>query len=99
MDRYSEMAAGLSNTYHVFRKRKSFIEDQEYRVFLRPGSASEERAFQNGETGVCIPIVLSGLIHEVRLKPGSSNQFRQEVKALLRTAGLEHVPVEDSTLM
>jgi hypothetical protein len=97
-DIHSEMSLGLSNTRHAFRKRRSYITDQEFRVFLRPGSATAESAFLRKETGVLIPVDRTDLVHEVRLKPGSTKEYRDMMGKLFDSAGITSIPINDSEL-
>lgn len=98
VDLYTEMDQGLSNIRHVFRKRKAFADEQEFRVVIRPGSRTSEVAFQAGEVSCLVPIRLSNFITEIRLKPGSSGVFRDQMESLLRQHGLCNIPVHASIL-
>jgi hypothetical protein len=98
IDHYNEMAEGLSETRHVFRKRQAFENEQEFRVALRPSSQTSEAAFRNGAVFCLVPIRLSNLVTEIRLKPDSSNGYRGEVIALLDGSDLRNIPVQNSNL-
>jgi len=95
---HSEMSKGVSDVRHAFRKRKSWMNDKEFRVFLKPGSFTEESAFKVGREALYLPVDFANLITEIRVKPGSPDAFREGVKALLRDNGLGQIPVKRSKL-
>jgi transcriptional regulator with XRE-family HTH domain len=97
-DLHSEMPKGSSDARHAFRKRRSWRNHKEFRVFLRPGSFTEESAFKEGREALYLPVDLAILIAEIRVKPGSSDASRERVKSLLRDNGLGHIPVNRSQL-
>ncbi len=99
VDLYTEMGQPVSDMRHVFRKRANFAPEQEYRVVIRPGSRTSDVAFQAGDVFCLVPIRLSTLITGIRLKPGSSEAFRERVESLLQRHGLGHISVLVSTLV
>lgn len=98
VDLHTEMDKGLSNIRHVFRKRRAYANEQEFRVVIRPGSRTSQVACQAGKVSCLVPIRLSNLVTEIRLKPESTEVFRNQVESLLQQHDLGHISVRASSL-
>lgn len=97
VDVYELLQEGPSNTVPVFRKRIGYVNENEFRAVLRPGSASGNAARCRGDVHVFVPVRLQNLIQEIRLAPVDVQDLENEIRTLLAKHGL-NIPVIPSEL-
>ena len=83
IDVYEVLGEGPSNTVPAFRKRDGYVSENEFRVILRPASASGNAARARGDVHVFVPVRLQNLIHEIRFAPVDDSDLEHDIKSLL----------------
>ncbi|WP_417398209.1 hypothetical protein [Gimesia chilikensis] len=91
------LGEGLSNIIPVFRKRDGYVNENEFRVVLRPGSASGEAARTCGDMHVFVSVCLQNLIQEIRFAPVNDPILKSNIEDLLAKNGLD-IPVNPASL-
>lgn len=99
MKLHEEMSQPISNIRHVFRKREDeFAKENEYRVMMKPGSTTSKSSQVEQLTYCFVEVDLPNLISEIRLMPGASQAFHDEIRTFLDNKGLAITPLLRSDL-
>lgn len=94
VDVYTWISEKTDNTTPLFHKQCCYTHEAEFRAVLRPGSATSERARENGNIGVFVPVRLANLIDEIRYFPPADSALEADVRDLARDLSVPFLPAE-----